>query len=66
MIAPNELSTALQDFINECVRCYGICEKCKYKAVCEDFSFANKDPIDWGYFGRKRCGLTEKEWAELF
>lgn len=66
MTTPEELTTALNDFITECSHNHYICKKCKYNSVCEDFSFANKDPNDWEYFGEKHFGLTEKEWAELF
>lgn len=66
MTTPEELITALNDFISECKKSHHTCRKCKYRSVCEDFSFANKDPSDWGYFGGEHCGLTEEEWNELF
>ena len=46
MTTPEELTTALNDFITECPHNHYICKKCKYNSVCEDFSFANKDPND--------------------
>ena len=54
MTTPEELTTALNDFITECSRNHYICKKCRYHSVCDRLIvWESNAPCDWELYPKE-------------
>ncbi len=62
MTTPEQLTTALKDFIKECANNF-TCAKCEYKWVCREFDFQDNAPEDWDASeNRKKYNPSDYDW----